>query len=79
MPAVLDPEQAYQLWMGTYEPMTSSEKRAFIAAIRLGVIQGERGRLRKIANVLKDDGKHDEACAFLLRLTGLPVVDDDDH
>ena len=76
VPPVLSPDEAYFLWMDVHEPMTSDEKRQFISAIRLGVIRSERSRLRAIAEKLRDNGKHGEACAFLLRLTGLPVVDD---
>jgi hypothetical protein len=71
----MTPEEAWSLWILVREPLTADEKRRFVNAVRLGVIRSERARIRLIAQKLKDDGKHGEACDFLLRLTGLPVLD----
>jgi hypothetical protein len=75
VPLVMTPEEAWSLWILVREPLTADEKRRFVNAVRLGVIRSERARIRLIAQKLKDDGKHGEACDFLLRLTGLPVLD----
>lgn len=78
VPVVLSPEQAFQLWSDMREPLTAQERMDFIRALRIGVIQGERRRLMAIAQRVKAGGKYAEACDFLMRLAGLPVVDERD-